>query len=192
MWRDLFGRRLMLGLLLAGGGYVGNAALLTAEDTPGSAELVQRDRVRLTLAGAELILQQARAKAAAMQKSVNIAIVDDGGHPLLFLRMDQARPASSYTALTKAVSAATLRAPTGPFKSGDAEPSLLLNLSLQNASAAAGGRMTSLSGGVPIVVEGQVIGAVGVGGATGEEDAEIATAGINAFLQKLKERPSSR
>lgn len=156
-----------------------------ADDNADVAELVKRDRISLTQAGAELILQEAQAKAKAMQKNVNIAIVDDGGHPVLFVRMNDARPASSYTALTKAVSAATLRAPTGPFKSGDAEPNLLLNISLQNASAASGGHMTSLYGGVPIIVDGQVIGAVGVGGATGEEDAQIARAGIEALLKKL-------
>lgn len=155
-------------------------------------ELIQRNRISLTLEGAELILKEARVKAQAMDKKVNIAIVDDGGHPILFVRMNQARPASSYTAMTKAVSAATLRAPTGPFGPRDAEPNLLLNLSLQNAAGDAGGRMTSLHGGVPIVVDGQVIGAVGVGGATGEEDAEIARAGIEAFLKQVNSaRPTN-
>jgi len=151
-----------------------------------AAPLVQRERIALTLEGAELVLKVSQAKAREMKKSVNIAIVDDGGHPILFARMNQARPASSYTALTKAVSAATLRAPTGPFGPKDQELNLLLNFSLQNAAEASGGKMTSLYGGVPIVVDGQVIGAVGVGGATGEEDAEIARAGIDALLKQLK------
>lgn len=46
--------------------------------------------------------------------------------------------------------------------------------------------MTGLLGGVPIVVDGQVIGAVGVGGASGEEDTEIARAGIDALLRKIQ------
>ncbi|HWL10006.1 MAG TPA: heme-binding protein [Planctomicrobium sp.] len=157
-----------------------------SDEKMDSAELVIRNRVSLTQEGAELILKAAQAKARLMEKNVNIAIVDDGGHPILFVRMNKARPASSYTALTKAVSAATLRAPTGPFGPKDQEPNLLLNFSLQNAASASGGRMTSLYGGVPIIVDGQVIGAVGVGGATGEEDAEIARAGIDALLKQLK------
>jgi hypothetical protein len=61
----------------------------------------------------------------------------------------------------------------------------LLNLSLQNAAAASGGKITTLYGGVPVVVDGQVIGGVGVGGGTGEQDAEIARAGIQAFAGQL-------
>ncbi|HET6424530.1 MAG TPA: heme-binding protein [Planctomycetaceae bacterium] len=149
-------------------------------------ELVTRQRVQLNLAGAETILKAAKEKALEMKVKVNIAVVDDGGHLLAFQRMDGARPASVSTALTKAVAAATTRQPTGPVKRGDAEPDLLLNLSLQNAAAANGGKMTGLFGGVPIVVEGQVIGAVGVGGATGEQDAEVAKAGIDSLLNALK------
>jgi glc operon protein GlcG len=63
---------------------------------------------------------------------------------------------------------------------------VLLNLSLQNAAAASGAKLTTLKGGVPIVVEGQVIGAIGVGGGTGEQDAEIAKAGIQELLTRLK------
>ena len=52
-------------------------------------------------------------------------------------------------------------------------------------SAASGGKATALKGGVPVVVDGQVIGAVGVGGGTGEQDAEVARAGIDALLKEL-------
>ena len=109
---------------------------------------------------------------------MNIAVVDDGGHLLAFDRMDGARPASGYTAITKATTAATFRA-ARPARSpkGATTPDVLLNLSLQNAAAASGGKITTLLGGVPVVVDGQVIGGVGVGGGTGEQDAEVARAG---------------
>lgn len=149
-------------------------------------ELVARQRVQLNLAGAETVLKAAKDKATEMKVKVNIAIVDDGGHLLAFQRMDGARPASVSTALTKAAAAATTRQATGPVRRGEAEPDLLLNLSLQNAASAHGGKMTGLLGGVPIVVDGQVIGAVGVGGATGEQDAEVAQAGIEKLLDALK------
>ena len=61
----------------------------------------------------------------------------------------------------------------------------LLNLSLQNAAQASGGKITALKGGVPVVVDGQVIGAVGIGGGTGDQDAQIARAGAQAFLDQL-------
>jgi glc operon protein GlcG len=150
------------------------------------APLITRERVMLHLAGAEKAIAAAKEKAAEMKVKVNIAVVDDGGHLLAFARMDDARPASVATALTKAMAAATTRQATGPLKRGEAEPDLLLNLSLQNAAAANGGKMTGLFGGVPIVIDGQVVGAVGVGGGTGEQDAEIAKAGIEALVKALK------
>ncbi len=146
--------------------------------------LVTRNRVQLNLAGAETVLAAAKRKAATMRLKSNIAIVDDGGHLLAFARMDGARPASAATALAKAVSAATFRQESGPLPA-KGEPNVLLSLSIQNAS---GGKITTLKGGVPIVVDGQVIGAVGVGGGTGEQDAEVAKAGIQALLVALGEK----
>jgi glc operon protein GlcG len=61
-----------------------------------------------------------------------------------------------------------------------------LNLSLQNAAASGGGKLTTLKGGVPVDVDGQVIGAVGVGGGTGEQDADVARAGIKKLLDAFK------
>lgn len=149
-------------------------------------DLIVRDQVRLNLAGAKVVLAAAEAKAAELGLKSNIAVVDDGGHLLAFARMDGARPASGYTAQTKATAAATFRAATGPLPGSNAVPAELLNLSLQNAAEASGGKITSLLGGLPIVVDGQVIGAVGVGGGTGEQDAEVAKAGVNALMQQLK------
>ncbi|MDB5337917.1 MAG: hypothetical protein JWN70_3536 [Planctomycetaceae bacterium] len=147
------------------------------------AAVVTRNRVQLNLAGADLIIAAARVKADAMKLKMNIAVVDDGGHLLAFARMDGARPASGYTALTKATTAATFRQETGPIPK--AEPDMLLSLSLQNAAQASGGKLTTLKGGVPIIVDGQVIGAVGIGGGTGEQDAEVAKLGIQALMDRL-------
>ena len=158
----------------------------TEDPRPAPAPLVTRGRVQLNLAGAETILAAARKKAAAMNLKVNVAVVDDGGHLLAFARMDGARPASGYTAITKAVTAATFRQETGPLPP-KGEPDVLLNLSLQNAAAAGGGKLTTLKGGVPVVIDGQVVGAVGVGGATGEQDAEVAKAGIQELLGRLRD-----
>jgi glc operon protein GlcG len=160
----------------------------TATEAPkrsDGAELVVRDQVHLTLAGARRIIEGAEAKAAEMKLKVNIAVVDDGGHPVCFARMDGARPASGYTALTKATTAATFRQETGPLPKGATAPDPLLNLSLQNAASASGGKITTLFGGAPVVVDGQVIGGVGVGGGTGEQDVEIAKAGVARFLADL-------
>jgi len=157
----------------------------TASPAGAPEALVVRNQVRLTLAGARIMIAAAEVKARSMPVNVNIAVVDDGGHLLAFERMDGARPASGYTAITKATSAATIRQPTGPLPAGTANPDPLLNISLQNAAAASGGKITSLLGGVPVLVDAQVIGAVGVGGGTGEQDAQIARAGIQALVDLL-------
>ncbi len=169
----------MVGLLAV---LLGNPAITRAQDD--KAPLVTRGRIDLNLGGAHLILKAAQDKAKSMNVPVNIAIVDDGGHLIAFARMDGARPASGYTAQTKAQAAATFRRATGPVPPM-AEPDLLLNFSLQSAAAAGGGKFTSLKGGVPVIVEEQVVGAVGVGGGTGEQDAEIAQAGIAALLEAI-------
>ena len=155
------------------------------EHQPADAPLITRGAIRLNLGGARAILAASQAKAEAMGLKVNISVVDDGGHPIAFARMDGARSASSYTSMTKATAAATLRQPTGPVPPGAAEPDPLLNLGLQLTASASGGKVTTLFGGVPVVVDGQIIGAVGVGGGTGEQDAEIARAGIAALMEQI-------
>jgi glc operon protein GlcG len=150
--------------------------------------LVRRNAVKMTNAGAKRLLAAAEATATSKGYRMNFAIVDDGGHLIAFSRMDDARPASAYTAITKATSAATFRTKTGPMLSkATAEPAdVLHNLSIANAAAASGGKVTPLPGGLPVVVDGQVIGAIGIGGGTGEQDVEVATAAITQFLEDLK------
>lgn len=153
---------------------------------------VARNRVTLTLAGARKAIEAAEAKATEMKLSANIAVVDDGGHLLAFARMDGGRPASVATAQTKAISAATYRQETGPMPANAASPDLLLSLSLSASAAAGGARITPLKGGIPIVVDGQVIGGIGVGGGTGEQDAIVARAGVEALLRELESKPSDK
>ena len=162
----------------------GRPNLAAKAERPVSA-LVARGQVKLTLEGARVILDAAERKAAAMNLKSNIAVVDDGGHLLSFDRMNGARPASAYTAITKAVSAATFRQPTGPIPPGTTNPDPILNLGIENAASASGGKITALKGGLPVIVEGQVIGGVGAGGGSGEQDAEVVHAGIEALLNQL-------
>ena len=161
---------------IQGGGFL--PTLIPTGLSSGTSGLVVRQQVRLTLAGARKAIEGGEAKANQAGFKMNIAVVDDGGHLVVFARMDGARPASVATATTKAVSAATYRQPTGPIG-----VDVTLNLAIQNAS---GGKITSLLGGVPIVVDGQVIGAIGVGGGSGEQDLEVAKAGLAAFLEGLQ------
>lgn len=146
-------------------------------------EPVKRDGVVLQLSGAETIIAAARKKATKMGLKVNIAVVDPGGHLLSFARMDGARPVSNYTSMSKAATAALKLGDTGPLPPGAEEPDTHLNLAIENAAAMSGGKFTTLQGGIAIIIDGQVVGGIGVGGAKGEEDAEIARAGLAALLE---------
>jgi len=125
----------------------------------------------LTHAGALAVLQGAVAKAEEMKVPQCIAVVDAGGNLLAFVRMDGAKVLSQHTATRKAVTAATTRAATGNVPEDHA-----LKLAL-----ASGGRVTNLKGGLPIVVDGRVVGGIGVGSGTGDEDVAVAQAGLAAL-----------
>lgn len=169
-------KHLSLVSLLAAAAYLGDA------QTP---DLVIRGQIKLTLAGAERAVTAARERAAALSVPENIAVVDDGGHLLAFVRMDGARPASADTAITKAVSAATMRRETGPVFKGASQEDASFNLAIEHAAAASGGKLTILYGGIPIVLDGQVIGAVGVGGGSEEQDVSVGKAGAAALEAAL-------
>jgi glc operon protein GlcG len=127
----------------------------------------------LTLADVKKIAAAAEAEAVANNWSVAIAIVDDGGHLLWLQRLDGAAPVSAHIAPAKANTAAMGRRESKVYED-------MINngrVSFTTAPAIAG----MLEGGVPIVVEGHVVGAVGVSGVKSTEDAQIAKAGIAAL-----------
>jgi glc operon protein GlcG len=128
-------------------------------------------QLKLTHEGALRVLEAAMASAETQGTPQCIAVVDEGGHLLAFVRMDGAKFLSVQTAQRKAVTAADRRSPTGGLEEGHD-----LRLSLVTD-----GRLTNLKGGLPIVVEGQVLGAIGVSSGSGEEDLEVATAGVAAI-----------
>lgn len=138
-------------------------------------EVIRTTR-QLTLAGAQIVLQGAIAEATAMGVPQCIAVVDAGGNTVAFARMDGAKVLSELSSTTKAKTAASSRSRTGGIRP-DAELKLAL---------ATGGSLTNLNGGLPILVEGEVVGAVGVGSGTGEQDVQVGEAGIAAFEAALK------
>ncbi|MCJ7502167.1 MAG: heme-binding protein, partial [Acidobacteriia bacterium] len=103
---------------------------------------------------------------------------DDGGHLLVFARMDGVKLSSIEVAITKAVSAALRRAPSGPSPAN--EPSVMLSLGL---SLATDGKLTCIRGGLPLFVSGQCVGAIGVSGGTEDEDVQVAQAGVEALVK---------
>jgi len=139
--------------------------------------MLTRDNIRLTLEGARAILAAAAKKAREIKVPMNIAIVDDGAHLLVFARMDGAKLSSIEVALTKARAAALRRAPSGPSPASG-EPSAVLSLGL---SLATDGKLTPIRGGLPLVVSGQCVGGIGVSAGTEDEDVQVAQAGVDAL-----------
>ncbi len=127
----------------------------------------------LTLAEANRILEGAVAKAEELGIKVNVAVCDDGGRLKAFARMDGAGWAGMYGSQGKAVaSAATGRA------SGDLQERADTPI-YRGIVAAEGGHMILSKGAVPIIRDGEIIGACGVGGGTSDEDEECARAGVS-------------
>ena len=115
----------------------------------------------------------AESEARANQWSVTIAIVDDGGHLLWLQRLDGAAPVSAYIAPAKARTAALGRRESRVYEEiiNQGRTSFLSVPELEGM----------LEGGVPVIVDGHCLGAVGVSGVKSSEDAQIARAGIQAL-----------
>jgi glc operon protein GlcG len=127
----------------------------------------------LSLEQVNHILDAAQREAEANGWLVTIAVTDDGGHPLALRRMDGCAPMASYVAPEKARSAALGRRETQAFED-------MINGG-RTAFLSAPVLQGLLTGGIPVLHEGQVIAAVGVSGVKPEQDAQIARAGIAAL-----------
>ena len=131
-----------------------------------------KTRSMLTLEDCKRIAAAAEAEARKNNWNVCVAILDDGGHLLHLFRMDGATPANSRIAMEKGRTAAETRRSTAMWE-----------------DRVKGGRMvmlkmpgvTPVQGGLPIVIDGECIGAVGVSGVQSHEDEQIAKAGIAAL-----------
>ena len=139
-----------------------------------AAELVTKKA--LTLEVAKQIAAAAEAEAARNKWTMVIAIVDDGGHLLYLERMDETQIGSVEVATQKAQTAVRFKRPSKALE-----------------DAVAGGRNAVLrlpgaipvEGGVPIAVDGKIIGAIGVSGATSQQDGQVAKAGVDALAKIL-------
>jgi glc operon protein GlcG len=127
--------------------------------------------MRLTFEGAQKLLAAGLAKAREMNQPQCICVVDAGGHLLTMGRMDGAFALSIDTALRKAQTAAAYGVPTGDIAAG-------IDIKLAIATE---GKRINLPGGLPVIVDGHVIGAVGVGSGTGEQDRQVAAAALAAI-----------
>ena len=144
------------------------SATVTMAIAVGTAQAQLIEKTALTLDGAKKIAAVAEAKAKAEGARVVIAVVDEGGSLLLLERLDDTQVASVNVGIDKARTAAIYRRPSKVFED-QVKNGRVSALALHGAVA--------LQGGVPIIVNGKVIGAIGVSGETPSQDEDIAIVG---------------
>ncbi|WP_297768740.1 heme-binding protein [uncultured Roseovarius sp.] len=135
---------------------------------------------RLDLADAGVLLSGARAKAAEIGVPMCIAITDEGGNLVAFERMDGGKVTSITIAIDKAFTAAGAKKATHEYGevSQPGKP-------VYGIASAIGGRLMVVGGGLPVEVNGEVVGGIGVSSGTPAQDREVAEAGIAAFMASL-------
>ena len=127
--------------------------------------------LKLTSQGAMKILEAAIVKAQQIDVPQCISIVDSGGQLLAFCRMDGAFVMSNTSSRRKAETAAAYGIPTGDIPEGvDLKLAIVTN-----------GERVNLPGGLPLIVNYEIVGAIGVGSGTGAQDLEVAKAGVKAL-----------
>ena len=126
----------------------------------------------LTLDEANRIIRGALDKAAELKIRINVAVCDAGGRLVAFQRMDNARWAGVYGSQGKAIASTAFGRPSGELTERAGHPTFV------GITAHEGAHMIMGQGAVPILRDGAVEGACGVGGGTGQEDEDCARAGV--------------
>jgi uncharacterized protein GlcG (DUF336 family) len=136
----------------------------------------------LSLAEAELILDAAQKKAEEIGVPEVLCVSDNAGYPIALRRLKDGKVTSVQIAINKAFTAACHRKPTHMYK--NAYPGEeAFGIFTQHD-----GRFTVFVGGFPVIVDGKVVGAIGVSGGNGEQDIAVGEAGIAAFMKYLGTR----
>lgn len=130
------------------------------------------DKKALTLTAARAIVAAAEAEARKHNLNVTMTVVDDGGHLLHLTRMDDTGLASVHVSIAKARAAVMFKRPTKFWE--DAYASGKTHLATLPG-------VLPIEGGVPLLIDGKVVGALGVSGASSAQDGQVAAAGVAAL-----------
>lgn len=132
---------------------------------------------RLDQADAQKLIAGARAKAQEIKVPMCIAITDESGNLIAFERMDGGKVTSITIAIDKAYTAAAAKKATHEYGevSQPGKPAYGIN-------SAIGGRLMVIGGGLPVTIDGAVVGGIGISSGTPGQDLECAEAGLQAFL----------
>jgi uncharacterized protein GlcG (DUF336 family) len=132
---------------------------------------------QVTLAAAQAMIEAARKHAEKIRVPMNIAVVDDGANLVAFARMDGAWLGSIDISQDKAFTARAFDMPTKELAKMSQPGEPLFGITASND-----GRVVIFAGGIPLNVDGRVVGAVGVSGGRPDQDHEVAEAGAAAFV----------
>lgn len=135
---------------------------------------------RLSLADARFLIEGARNKADEIGVPMCIAVTDESGQLIAFERMDGGKITSTIIAQDKAYTAAGAKRSTESYGAASQPGSPAYGI-----NSAIGGRLMVVAGGLPVIIDGEVVGAIGLSSGTPAQDSECAQAGIANLMSKL-------
>lgn len=134
---------------------------------------------RLDITDARALIAGATARAVEIGVPMCIAITDESGQLIAFERMDGGKVTSTTIAIDKAFTAAAARKATHDYGTASQPGAPAYGI-----ASAIGGRLMVVGGGLPVIVNGAVVGGIGVSSGTPAQDQDVAQAGIDAFLNR--------
>ncbi|WP_303291004.1 heme-binding protein [Marinobacter sp. SS5-14b] len=134
---------------------------------------------RIDLSDARILIEGAAAKAREIGVPMCIAVVDESGTLVAFERMDGGKVTSVTIAQDKAFTAAAARKATHEYNAANVPGNLAFGIHTE-----VGGRLSTVGGGLPVLVDGEVVGGIGLSSGTPQQDMDCAQAGIDHFVSK--------
>jgi uncharacterized protein GlcG (DUF336 family) len=134
---------------------------------------------RLSIEDARLLIEGARQKATDIDVPMCIAVADESGNLIAFERMNGGKSHSVIVAQDKAFTAGAARKATHEYNAINIPGNLAFGIHTE-----AGGRLSSVGGGLPVYVDGVCVGGIGVSSGTPQQDMDVAQAGIDFFLSQ--------
>ncbi len=134
---------------------------------------------RLSLADAKILVEGARHKSEEIGVPMCIAVADDSGNVIAFDRMDGGKAHSILLAWYKAYTCGAARKATHEYNAVNVPGNLTFGIHTE-----AGGRISTVGGGIPVMVDGECVGGIGLSGGAPQQDMDCAQAGIDFFNQQ--------
>ena len=135
---------------------------------------------RLSIEDARVLIEGAREKATEIGIPMCIAVTDDSGNLIAFERMDGGKAHSIVVAQDKAFTAGAARKATHEYNEVNKPGSLAFGIHTEH-----GGRVSSVGGGLPVMVDGECVGGIGASSGSPQQDMDVSQAGIDHFLASL-------